>query len=97
MTGSKKPNVPAPPGSLRRGLLVSVPTPTLTPDNLSRPAAGLQDLNFKVENDFHRNFKLVATEKGMSMKELLEASFHAWVDRYGDDRIRALIRALRRD
>lgn len=59
-----------------------------------RPADGLADLNFKVERDFHHVYKLVATLKGMSMKELLEASFHAWVKRFGDDQIKVLVRSL---
>jgi hypothetical protein len=88
--------VPPPPGARRRGLLAEVPAPVTAPDNLSKPAVGLQDLNFKVDNDFHRTFKLVATMKGMSMKELLEGAFNAWVERYGDDQIRALVEATKK-
>jgi hypothetical protein len=92
--------IPAPPGARRRGLSVvesmQPAVPQTVPDNLSKPATGLQDLNFKVDNDFHRTFKLAATLKGMSMKELLEGSFAAWVERYGDDQIRALFEALKK-
>jgi hypothetical protein len=35
------------------------------------------DLNFKVTSDFHRRFKGEAAARGISMKELLEASFQA--------------------
>ena len=38
------------------------------------------DLNFKVDPDFHRAFKTEATVRGMSMKELLEASFKAFLE-----------------
>ncbi len=38
------------------------------------------DLNFKVDPDFHRSFKTKATTRGMSMKELLEASFRAFLE-----------------
>ena len=41
-------------------------------------AVGLQDMNFKVHPAFHRQFKMTAAAQGMSMKELLEASFQAW-------------------
>jgi hypothetical protein len=36
------------------------------------------DLNFKVDADFHRLFKIEATAMGVSMKELPEASFKAF-------------------
>jgi hypothetical protein len=64
------------------------------PTNLQKSNSGLQDLNFKVDPGFHTVFKVVATIKGMSMKELLEASFKAWVDKFGDDQIRAITAAL---
>jgi hypothetical protein len=52
---------------------------------VSRPSVDLNsnkpsvDLNFKVDPDFHRAFKTEATVRGMSMKELLEASFKAFL------------------
>jgi hypothetical protein len=52
----------------------------------------MQDLNFKIEPAFHRAFKLAATLNGMSMRELLEASFKTWVEKYGDKQLKALIR-----
>ncbi len=45
--------------------------------NLTRPNV---DLNFKVDPDFHQSFKTEATLRRMSMKELLEASFKAFLE-----------------
>ncbi|SER26693.1 hypothetical protein SAMN05216548_11432 [Faunimonas pinastri] len=63
--------------------MVSAPTPTFTPDNLSKSPEELKDLNFKVSPDLHRDFKLTATAWGMSMKELLEAAYKGWVEKHG--------------
>lgn len=52
----------------------------------SRPSVDLNssrqnvDLNFKVGPDFHQAFKTEATIRRMSMKELLEASFKAFLE-----------------
>jgi hypothetical protein len=52
----------------------------------SRPSVDLNsirpnvDLNFKVDPDFHQSFKTEATIRRMSMKELLEASFKAFLE-----------------
>lgn len=81
-------NVPPPPARQRRGLQVPVPTasePDRPVDNLSRPNTGLQDMNFKMDIDFHRCFKIAATKRNMAMKEMLEAAFRCWVENYGDD------------
>lgn len=43
----------------------------------------LKDLNFKVNEDFHVEFKITATKRKMSMKDLLEACFEAWKDKHG--------------
>jgi hypothetical protein len=40
-------------------------------------------MNFKVSPDFHRRFKLEATLRGRSMKELLEASFKTYLEQHG--------------
>jgi hypothetical protein len=42
-------------------------------------------MNFKVDPAFKRAFKIIAARRGMPMKELLEASFRAWVDKESDD------------
>jgi hypothetical protein len=80
---NRKPTVPPPPSKTR--LAVSAPPPPQeTPDNLSKGTESIQDLNFKVESGFHRRFKMTAVARGMSMKELLEAAFECWVERYGE-------------
>ncbi len=63
--------------------LPEVPKPVETPNNLSIGSDGIRDLNFKVSPEFHLRFKTTATLWGMSMKELLEASYAAWVEKYG--------------
>lgn len=87
-------NVPPPPHKQLRGLQAIVhPTPEVEapPANMQRPNAGVQDLNFKVDPDFHLAFKMTATTKKMTMKELLEASFRCWLEKYGDAKLRALL------
>jgi hypothetical protein len=78
---STKAPVPPPPSKTR--LMASAPPPTLIPDNLSRSGDDIQDMNFKVSADFHRRYKTTATIWGMSMKDLLEASFKLWVEKHG--------------
>lgn len=41
------------------------------------------DMSFKVPAKFHRRFKRTSSNWGMSMKELLEASFKEWVEKHG--------------
>jgi hypothetical protein len=77
--------VPPPPRAARRGLQVPPPAPAQAPDNLAKSNAGLQDMNFKMDTDFHRAFKTTASMRNMAMKELLEASFRCWIEVYGTD------------
>jgi hypothetical protein len=56
-----------------------------------KPNAGLQDMNFKVDPEFHRAFKVASTMNGISMKELLDASFRAWIDRYGAETLKTFL------
>ena len=85
MMNKTKANVPTPPSkSTKSRLMVAAPPPQETPDNLSKPSDDvLRDLNFKVAPDFHRRFKLTATSWSMSMKDLLEACYQAWVEKHG--------------
>lgn len=85
-----KVKVPAPPRQ-RRGILAAVPSPAEAPDNLSKPNAGLQDMNFRMPLEFHRAFKIAAALRNMQMRELFEASFRSWVEQYGDDTIKDLL------
>lgn len=43
-----------------------------------------KDLNFKVDELYHRRVKGAATAWGMSMKELFEAAFENWVEANGE-------------
>lgn len=55
----------------------------------SRPTS--KDLNFKVDPSFHRAFKTASAMSGLSMKELLEASLHAWIDVHGAETLKAFL------
>lgn len=56
------------------------PAVELAPTNLiERPSAGLKDLNFKVDPQFHQRFKVEAASRGMSMVDLLKAAFWNYV------------------
>lgn len=56
-----------------------------------KPNSSLQDMNFKVDPKFHRAFKVASTMNGMSMKELLDASFRTWIDKYGAEPLKTLL------
>lgn len=72
-----KANVPPP----RASFMGALPqAPTIAPSNMS---AKLRDLNFKVDESFHREFKSTAANTGLSMKELFEESFLAWREKRG--------------
>jgi hypothetical protein len=49
----------------------------------SEGSAAFVDLNFKVPPRFHRRFRMEASARGLSMKELLVASFQAYLDAHG--------------
>lgn len=77
--------IPPPPrniASFQTRLPVAPPQPEEAPDNLSVPSSGIQDMNFKVSVKLHRQFKTEAAMRGMSMKELLEAAFKAYLEKY---------------
>lgn len=77
-------NVPPPPSTTTSRLAESAPASSAVQDNLSKATDGLQDLNFKVNPGFHRQFKMTASAWGMSMKDLLEASFKKWLEEHGE-------------
>jgi hypothetical protein len=52
----------------------------------------LKDLNFKVDAIFHKNYKLVATLKGLTMRELLEKTFYDYVRATNDRQLKKLVR-----
>lgn len=39
---------------------------------------GMENLNFKVEDEFKRDFKMEATRRGMSMVDLLKEAFEIY-------------------
>jgi hypothetical protein len=88
--------VPPPSRAAKRGIMASVPQLVETPslNNMQKVNSGFQDMNFKVDPNFHLRFKAVATVKGMPMKDLLEASFGAWLEKYGDAQTKAVIDTL---
>ena len=54
------------------------PAVEMTVGNLEKSEPGsLKPLNFKVPADFHREFKVYASQQGISMLDLLQESFKA--------------------
>jgi len=90
-----EPNPPAPergirpPPHRRRSLLEAKPKieEQAAPDHLSTPSDGgyrnFVDLGFKVESSFRRRFSIEAALRGLSKKDLLTASFQAYLDANG--------------
>jgi hypothetical protein len=52
------------------------------------------DLNFKVTDLFRRKYKIIAAHTGMTMKEVLEDSCEVWLQKNGDDKLRAMIKTI---
>jgi hypothetical protein len=78
--------VPPPPRARQnRGLQTPPPQPNQVSDNLAKANSGIQDMNFKMDGEFHRAFKTTASMRNMAMKELLEASFRCWVEQNGSE------------
>ena len=54
----------------------AAPSPVAVVHNLKKPESGdLKPLNFKVDPEFHRQFKSYAASHGISMLELLHEAF----------------------
>lgn len=70
-----KPAVPKKPTN-RASFLGAIEAPTMAADNMS--AIKTADMTFKMPPAWHGEFKATAAVHGMSMKELLVASFEAW-------------------
>lgn len=51
--------------------------------NDRRDAPALEDLNIKVDYEFHRQFTMTASAWGMSPEELHEACFEYWLEIHG--------------
>ena len=54
------------------------------PNQLKQTEDKWKDLNFKVDEQYHRRIKQIAANWGMSMKELLEAAMQNWIDLNGE-------------
>lgn len=68
-------------GKPRKG---APPTGALTVGNLTKAQPGsLKPLNFKVPAAFHRDFKVFASQQGISMLTLLQEGFDAVRERRG--------------
>lgn len=73
--------VPPPSKQSRKG---PPPAVNLTVGNLGKPDPGaLKPLNFKVPAEFHREFKIYASQQGISMLDLLQEGFRAVRERRG--------------
>jgi hypothetical protein len=68
-------NVPPPGKKSRKG---PPPAAESTVGNLEKSEPGtLKPLNFKVPAEFHREFKVYASQQGISMLDLLQEGFKA--------------------
>lgn len=68
-------NVPPPAKKSRKG---PPPAAEATVGNLEKAEPGsLKPLNFKVPAEFHREFKVYASQQGISMLDLLQEGFKA--------------------
>jgi hypothetical protein len=68
-------NVPPPAKKSRKGLPPPVQS---TVGNLEKSEPGtLKPLNFKVPAEFHREFKVYASQQGISMLDLLQEGYKA--------------------
>jgi hypothetical protein len=70
-----------------RGSGIALPSTTDfgEPADGKKPNSGILHLNFKIDADIHDKFKLVATLRRMSMKDLMLASFDTWLAVHGQD------------
>ena len=70
-----------PPKPSRKG---APPAPTKTVGNLEKtPPTDLTPMNFKVPDEFHREFKAYAALRGVSMVELLQEGFRLIKEHHG--------------
>ncbi|MBA8881697.1 hypothetical protein [Phyllobacterium myrsinacearum] len=83
-TKTTKAPVPAPKRARASflGGLSEVPTfaPTSVPNNMTETEYA--NLNFKVDKEFKRVFKLTAATHDISYRDLLEQAFAAWVEKH---------------
>ena len=81
--GDPKPSTKGRDKPMRERLQMQLPTPKDIGDNLTKPTDDIVDLNFKIPESFHRQFKAEATLRGIFMRELLETSFKCFLEVHG--------------
>lgn len=75
-----KANVTAPPRKRQSSLIESFDAaPAKTADNMK--AVKPKDLSFKVDPQFHYQFRNTAAKFDISMRRLLEEAFYAWAEK----------------
>ena len=52
--------------------------------SISTPPGDLVDLNFKVDSEFRKAFKIRATRAGLTNRDFIRAAFKAYCEKYGD-------------
>ena len=51
---------------------------------VSTPPGDLVDLNFKLDAEFRKTFKIRATRAGLTNREFIRAAFQAYCEKFGD-------------
>lgn len=63
--------------------------PIIALANFDKPeSAAVTPMHFRVSEEFHREFKLYAVQNGMSMVDLLQASFRQFRDCRAKDAVK---------
>ena len=52
------------------------------PETPAKPSGSSTPLNFKVDAEFRRRFKMCAAEAGLKLNELLRQALTAWEEKY---------------
>ena len=82
---AKPPPPPAKAGSNPNTTKGEAPPPVAVVHNLKKPQVGdLKPLNFKVDPEFHRQFKSFAASHGISMVDLLREGFYLVKEHRGE-------------
>lgn len=73
-----------PPPPPRKSTKGEPPDNDETRSNLQKPEPGkLVDLNFKVSEEFRKNFKIAAVTQGLNQSEFFQELFRYWSERNG--------------
>jgi hypothetical protein len=63
------------------GRPIQTDAPADPPAPISYPSVELKDMNFKVDPNFHQEFKIEATKRGMKMNEFLRHIYQSFMQR----------------